>query len=108
MANEQNLKPFPKGRSSEEARISGTKGGVASGKARREKKKLAQALREMMDEKIAEGLTRQEAFLKKALANSFNGSPNLDDLLKIQKLMGEEKTTIETEIKMPNFNITEE
>ena len=107
MANPQNLIPNSE-RTPSERKENCTKAGIASGKARREKKKLAQALREMMDEKIADGLTRQEAFLKKALANSFNGSPNLDDLLKIQKLMGEEKTTIETEIKMPNFNITEE
>ena len=105
--NDHNLIPQDQRTKSEQRKIA-KQGGVASGKARRERKKLAQALREMMDEKIAEGLTRQEAFLKKALANSFNGSPNLDDLLKIQKLMGEEKTTIETEIKMPNFNITEE
>lgn len=40
MANEQNLKPFTSGRSSEEAVKNGRKGGIASGEARRKKKTM--------------------------------------------------------------------
>lgn len=50
MANEQNLKPFTSEQSREEAAKNGKKGGVASGKARRDKKNLRQAL-EMLLEK---------------------------------------------------------
>lgn len=42
MANEENLKPFKPGRSSEEAVKNGQKGGVASGQSRRQKKTLSE------------------------------------------------------------------
>lgn len=42
MANEENLKPFKPGRSSEEAVRNGQKGGIASGQARRQKKTLSE------------------------------------------------------------------
>lgn len=42
MANEENLKPFKPGRSSEEAVKNGQKGGIASGKSRRQKKTLSE------------------------------------------------------------------
>lgn len=54
MANEQNLIPFTSDQDREEARKNGKKGGIASGKARREKRKLADAVREMMQSKAPE------------------------------------------------------
>ena len=42
MANEENLKPFKPGRSSEEAVRNGQKGGIASGQSRRQKKTLSE------------------------------------------------------------------
>lgn len=42
MANEENLKPFKPGRSSEEAVKNGQKGGIASGQSRRKKKTLSE------------------------------------------------------------------
>lgn len=42
MANEKNLKPFKPGRSSEEAAKNGQKGGIASGRSRRQKKTLSE------------------------------------------------------------------
>lgn len=42
MANEENLKPFKPGRSSEEAVKNGQKGGIASGQSRRRKKTLSE------------------------------------------------------------------
>lgn len=42
MANEENLKPFKPGRSSEEAAKNGQKGGIASGQSRRQKKTLSE------------------------------------------------------------------
>ena len=50
MANEQNLKPFTSDQSHEKAVENGRKGGIASGKAKREKKDLRLAL-EMLLEK---------------------------------------------------------
>lgn len=42
MANEQNLRPFTSSQNREEAVKNGHKGGIASGKARRQRKTLAQ------------------------------------------------------------------
>lgn len=42
MANEQNLRPFTSEQNREEAVKNGKKGGIASGKARRQRKTLAQ------------------------------------------------------------------
>jgi len=44
MANEQNLIPFTSEQSREEAKMNGRKGGIASGKARREKKAFRETL----------------------------------------------------------------
>ena len=51
MANEENLKPFTSDQSREEAKKNGRKGGIASGKARREKKLLKDYLQELLDKK---------------------------------------------------------
>jgi hypothetical protein len=48
-----NLKPFTSARSREEARIAGQKGGVASGEARREKKRMLQALEYVLNSPVA-------------------------------------------------------
>lgn len=50
MANEQNLRPFTSDQSHEEAVKNGSKGGIASGRARAEKRDLRRAL-EMLLEK---------------------------------------------------------
>lgn len=44
MANVNNLIPFKKGRSSEEAKKAGRKGGIASGVARKKRKKMQETL----------------------------------------------------------------
>lgn len=51
MANIDNLKPIQKGQlSSEEAKIRGSKGGIASGQARREKSSMKKLLKSMLEE----------------------------------------------------------
>jgi hypothetical protein len=55
VANEQNLKPFPKGRSSEEARVAGAKGGKASGESRRRKANFKKTLNMLMQMDIDAG-----------------------------------------------------
>lgn len=65
MANEQNLK---KNLSPKEAREQGRKGGIASGKARREKKKLRELAQMILQEEITDAngrkLTQGEAALR--------------------------------------------
>ena len=52
MANEQNLNPV---RSKSEARIRGKKGGIASGKARREKKLFRETLESILSMSLKDG-----------------------------------------------------
>lgn len=49
MANEQNLQPFTSDQSREEAAKNGRKGGIASGKARRERKMMREAFEELLE-----------------------------------------------------------
>lgn len=56
MANEQNLKPF---RSTSEARESGRKGGIASGKARRRKASLMRCAQRVLESDIPKELKPQ-------------------------------------------------
>ena len=49
MANEQNLQPFTSEQSRDEATKNGRKGGIASGKARREKRDRKQIASELLD-----------------------------------------------------------
>lgn len=59
MANEENLKPFKPGRSSEEAVKNGQKGGIASGQSRRKKKTLSE-LAKMIAENPAPTATKKK------------------------------------------------
>lgn len=49
MANEQNLQPFTSDQNREEAAKNGSKGGIASGKARREKRDRKEMASELLD-----------------------------------------------------------
>lgn len=49
MANEQNLQPFTSEQNREEATKNGRKGGIASGKARREKRDRKEMASELLD-----------------------------------------------------------
>lgn len=55
MANEQNLKPFTSDQNREEAKKNGVKGGIASGKARREKKLIKETLEAILSMPIKNG-----------------------------------------------------
>lgn len=62
MANEQNLIPFTSNQSREEAKKNGRKGGIASGKAKRKRKAMAETLdlllkTEVNDSEVKETLT---------------------------------------------------
>ena len=78
MANEQNLRPI---QSVDEAREKGRKGGVASGKARREKRMFRDILEELLekqieDKKTGEMVTRKEAITTMLIANALKGNIN--------------------------------
>ena len=64
MANEENLVPFTSDQDREEAAKNGKKGGVASGKVRREKKRMKELCNlvlnnKIQDEKTIEGLKQR-------------------------------------------------
>lgn len=55
MANEENLKPFTSDQSRAEAKKNGKKGGIASGKARREKKAFKETLEILLSMSMENG-----------------------------------------------------
>ena len=66
----KNLKPFATDRSSEEAVKNGRKGGIASGKARRERKALRELLESYLDKPATVGgqeVTRKDVMAFKAV-----------------------------------------
>ena len=77
MANEQNLKPV---RSKSEARSRGKKGGIASGKARRERKTLKDELLLLLEED--DNNTKiSVALLKKALTGDIQAFTTIRDTI---------------------------
>lgn len=101
MANEQNLKPV---RTKSEARERGRNGGIASGKARREKQQTRKILADLVSintkdlaifQKLAaklglnDDLSIHELFTMVCLLNSVK-SGNLGDLERLGKLLGED------------------
>ena len=101
MANEQNLRPSEYKLSQEEAK----RGGIASGKARREKKTIQKILADLLDSEIKDSpqfailaskmgvesdKSVKDIFTMVCLLNSVK-SGNLGDLERLSKLLGEDK-----------------
>ena len=101
MANEQNLRPSEYKLSQEEAK----KGGINSGKARREKKTIQKILADLLDSEIKDNpqfaklaskmgiesdKSVKDIFTMVCLLNSVK-SGNLGDLERLSKLLGEDK-----------------
>ena len=99
--NEKNLKPI---RTESEAREKGRNGGIASGKARREKKTIQKILAELLDGQIKNSpqfaklaskmgvesdKSVKDIFTMVCLLNSVK-SGNLGDLERLSKLLGED------------------
>lgn len=93
MANEQNLKPFTSDQSHDEAVKNGSKGGVASGKARRGRRMIADIIREILDEPLATGSdqTKLDGISIKAVKKIFD-NPDIRDVKILAELLGELKT----------------
>lgn len=100
MANEQNLKPF---KTVKEARESGRKGGIASGQARKERKTIQKILNEFLNVKCSDSTqfkriaaklgiesekSIKELLTYRAIINTAK-NVNLDELIKLTKLIGE-------------------
>lgn len=105
MANVENLTPFTSEQSREEAVKNGQKGGIASGKARREKKTIQKILANLLDSEIKDSpqfaklaskmgvesdKSVKDIFTMVCLLNSVK-SGNLGDLERLSKLLGEDK-----------------
>ncbi len=86
MANEQNLIPNSE-RSPSEVRENGRKGGIASGKARREKADLKRQLQVFLEseatkDKNGEPLTGAELMVKVAVREMAQGNPKFWELIR--------------------------
>ena len=96
--NNENLIPNPE-RTPRELKEMARKGGIASGEARREKKKVAELVKTYMAMPSAsgkEGKTMMDDFIENALKNS-TGVATLDDVIKLQRIIGEDVTKIQVE-----------
>lgn len=98
MANEGNLTPFTKEQSREEAVENGKKGGIASGKKKKERKLIADALRKVLDEPLAKGSrqTRLDGLAIRTVKKMFD-NPNIKDMKTLAEILGEIKQTITAE-----------
>lgn len=69
-------------------------GGIASGKARRERKTIAEIINKVLDEELpGTGLTKREAIITKTLERAFKQG-KVEDLERIAKLTGEYQQNI--------------
>lgn len=94
--NDENIKPyeFTSEQSREEAAKNGQKGGIASVKARRERKTIAEIINKVLDEELpGTGLTKREAIITKTLERAFKQG-KVEDLERIAKLTGEYQQNI--------------
>lgn len=89
--NEQNLIPTSQ-RTKSEARALGKAGGIASGRKRRERKAIAEALRQVLYEPLAKGSrsTRLDGISMKAIKKIFD-DPDIRDVKVLAEILGELK-----------------
>ena len=93
MAGTDNLRPQSE-RTKEEQREIARQGGIASGKARRERKTLADTLRVVLEEKANDaGLTRREAIVAKVVKRLYDEG-DIRDLKILADVLGESEQTI--------------
>ena len=91
MAGTDNLQPV---RSKEEAKERGRAGGIASGKARREQKTIADALRKVLEEPANEtGLTKREAIVARVI-HRLRDKGDVYQLKVLADILGESEETI--------------
>lgn len=108
MANAGNLKPNTERTPKERVELA-RKAGKASGRKRRERKTIADALRKVLDEPIAKGSrqTRLDGISIKVIKKMFE-NPDIRDMKCLAEILGELKQTINTEGMTLNINASEE
>ena len=108
MANAGNLKPNTERTPKERVELA-RKAGKASGKKRRERKTIADALRKVLDEPIAKGSrqTRLDGISIKVIKKMFD-NPDIRDMKCLAEILGELKQTINAEGMTLNINASEE
>lgn len=88
MANPQNLKPNTE-RTPEEQSALGRKAGIASGKARRERKTIREIVRAVLDEQMpGTDMTRGQAIVVRTLKRAYDGG-KVRDLRYLAEIAGE-------------------
>lgn len=112
MANEKNLIPFTSNQSREEAKKNGRKGGIASGKAKREQKTFAQIFKSILNEETEVVLNGKKVKISKKdllardlmnkTAQNIVKNSTLNGLKHIQATIGE--APIE-KVEQTNYNI---
>ena len=108
MANAGNLKPNTERTPKERVELA-RKAGKASGRKRRERKTIADALRKVLDEPIAKGSrqTRLDGISIKVIKKMFD-DPDIRDMKCLAEILGELKQTINAEGMTLNINASEE
>lgn len=108
MANAGNLKPNTERTPKERVELA-RKAGKASGRKRRERKTIADALRKVLDEPIAKGSrqTRLDGISIKVIKKMFE-NPDIRDMKCLAEILGEFKQTINAEGMTLNINASEE
>ena len=81
MANEQNLIPANR-RSKSEARANSRKGGIASGKARREKAEFKKLIEIALEQEYKDGMTNAEALVLSMLTKALEGDTKAFEILR--------------------------
>ena len=97
MANEANLKANSERTPSERIELA-RKAGKASGRRRRERKTIADALRKVLDEPITKGSrqTRLDGISIKVVKKMFD-DPDIRDMKVLAEILGEIKQTLTTD-----------
>ncbi|MBD5398805.1 hypothetical protein HDR60_04865 [bacterium] len=90
MSNNKNLIPINK-RTTEEQREIAQKGGIASGKARREKRKFKKILNDLLENKSPDGISFKEKLCISLIQKGLNGDVRAICLI-LQFIDEEEKT----------------
>lgn len=80
-------------RTAEERKAIARAGGIASGKARRERKTIAESLRALLDEQDENGISRLDKLTAKCLTNTFKKG-EIKDLRTLTEILGELKQTV--------------
>lgn len=108
--NDENLKGHGfDDRGADEARECGRKGGIASGAARRERKTIAEALRQLLDEpgKAGGTSTRLEGIVAQAIQKLYR-NPTMKDLKTLAEILGELKVNIDAGALQLNINASQQ